>query len=69
MQRSHFKSLSWTHLINEEIIYLEELVSIFCHFWDFDVQLQILHWKVTKVLDLRNGKKRIISEQFLFPPL
>lgn len=44
-----------THLVDVEVRYLQELVPIFCHFWDLDVQLQILDWKVAKVLDLRDN--------------
>lgn len=40
----HFKSLSLTprlhtHLVNMEVRYLQELVPIFCHFWDLNAQL------------------------------
>lgn len=45
-----------THLVNMEVGYLKELVAVFCHFWDLDVQLQILYRKVSKILDLRHNR-------------
>lgn len=38
-----------------EVRNLKKLVPIFCHFWDVYVQLQILHWEIAKVLDLRDN--------------
>lgn len=42
-----------THLVNVNVRYLKQTVSIFGHFWDFKVQLQLSDWKVTQVLNLR----------------
>ncbi|KAL6461551.1 hypothetical protein MHYP_G00296950 [Metynnis hypsauchen] len=43
-----------SHLVGMEVLDLQELIAIFCHFWDQDVQLQVSHRKVAQVLDLNS---------------
>lgn len=56
---STFQKASEAHLVNVKIRYLKQTFSVFGHFWDFNVQLQISDWKVTQVLNLRDKKGTI----------
>lgn len=49
------------HLVNMQIRYLHELVSICCHFWDLDVQLQIGDGEIAQVLYLREDQERTVN--------
>lgn len=51
-KNKHFQEKDPAHLVNMKISDLQELIPIFCDLRDCNVELQILDWKITKVLDL-----------------
>lgn len=54
---------AYTHLVNIEVRYLQELVPVFGRLWDLNGQLQIIYWKVAKVLDLGEKQESELLER------